>query len=107
MRSTVRVLLLAVLVTCVTGVLAGTAFAQQGQINGVVSDSSGGVIPGATVTAIEAGTGFSQTAVSGANGRYSFPSLRPIRSEEHTSELQSPCKLVCSLLLEKKKVINI
>src|SRR5256885_13111560 len=25
------------------------------------------------------------------------------RSEEHTSELQSPCKLVCRLLLEKKK----
>src|SRR5215467_15479204 len=29
---------------------------------------------------------------------------RPIpRSEEHTSELQSPCNLVCRLLLEKKK----
>src|SRR5256885_9851540 len=28
--------------------------------------------------------------------------LRP-RSEEHTSELQSPCNLVCRLLLEKKK----
>src|SRR6266566_9202560 len=27
----------------------------------------------------------------------------PIRSEEHTSELQSPCNLVCRLLLEKKK----
>src|SRR5256885_6212865 len=27
---------------------------------------------------------------------------RPIRSEEHTSELQSPCNLVCRLLLEKK-----
>src|SRR5256885_9059351 len=26
------------------------------------------------------------------------------RSEEHTSELQSPCNLVCRLLLEKKKV---
>src|SRR5256885_11974755 len=25
------------------------------------------------------------------------------RSEEHTSELQSPCNLVCRLLLEKKK----
>src|SRR5688500_20343650 len=25
-----------------------------------------------------------------------------VRSEEHTSELQSPCKLVCRLLLEKK-----
>src|SRR2546426_7139053 len=28
--------------------------------------------------------------------------IRP-RSEEHTSELQSPCNLVCRLLLEKKK----
>src|SRR5256885_9653592 len=27
----------------------------------------------------------------------------PPRSEEHTSELQSPCNLVCRLLLEKKK----
>src|SRR2546426_3965548 len=32
-------------------------------------------------------------------------SSRPLveRSEEHTSELQSPCNLVCRLLLEKKK----
>src|SRR5256885_7774943 len=29
--------------------------------------------------------------------------LRSQRSEEHTSELQSPCNLVCRLLLEKKK----
>src|SRR5256885_7966646 len=28
------------------------------------------------------------------------------RSEEHTSELQSPCNLVCRLLLEKKKKIK-
>src|SRR5256885_9921221 len=35
-----------------------------------------------------------QRAASGA---------RPTRSEEHTSELQSPCNLVCRLLLEKKK----
>src|SRR3989454_5797090 len=32
------------------------------------------------------------------NGR-----TRGLRSEEHTSELQSPCNLVCRLLLEKKK----
>src|SRR5205807_10334618 len=31
---------------------------------------------------------------------------RGIRSEEHTSELQSPCNLVCRLLLEKKKKKN-
>src|SRR5256885_8757989 len=29
---------------------------------------------------------------------------RQVRSEEHTSELQSPCNLVCRLLLEKKKI---
>src|SRR2546426_6517793 len=28
------------------------------------------------------------------------------RSEEHTSELQSPCNLVCRLLLEKKKATH-
>src|SRR5688500_20347413 len=37
--------------------------------------------------------------------------LRPaglvdLRSEEHTSELQSPCNLVCRLLLEKKKKLR-
>src|SRR5256885_2217303 len=31
---------------------------------------------------------------------------RATRSEEHTSELQSPCNLVCRLLLEKKKNID-
>src|SRR2546426_1668188 len=31
------------------------------------------------------------------------PGVLDIRSEEHTSELQSPCNLVCRLLLEKKK----
>src|SRR6266446_9277486 len=40
-----------------------------------------------------------------------LPNLRSVRhpvqrSEEHTSELQSPCNLVCRLLLEKKKKIQ-
>src|SRR5256885_3608910 len=36
-------------------------------------------------------------AATGASGH---------RSEEHTSELQSPCNLVCRLLLEKKKIFR-
>src|SRR2546426_2999111 len=36
----------------------------------------------------------------------SAPSQPMKRSEEHTSELQSPCNLVCRLLLEKKKNFN-
>src|SRR5256885_11391611 len=41
--------------------------------------------------------------------RLAWPSRHLIsvaRSEEHTSELQSPCNLVCRLLLEKKKKIH-
>src|SRR5256885_13165996 len=35
-----------------------------------------------------------------------IPGRTTARSEEHTSELQSPCNLVCRLLLEKKKRYN-
>src|SRR5256885_6988065 len=48
-------------------------------------------------------------ASGGATGhRGAFADRHPVRrpgcrSEEHTSELQSPCNLVCRLLLEKKK----
>src|SRR5205807_10188905 len=48
--------------------------------------------------------------VPGAAGRHAAvvavrrdAQRRQERSEEHTSELQSPCNLVCRLLLEKKK----
>src|SRR5256885_11863498 len=40
-------------------------------------------------------------ACLGKMGQYALQ-----RSEEHTSELQSPCNLVCRLLLEKKKYNN-
>src|SRR5947208_12939047 len=41
--------------------------------------------------------------VSAADARCGLGRLRSNRSEEHTSELQSPDHLVCRLLLEKKK----
>src|SRR2546426_7994403 len=42
-------------------------------------------------------------AAQGYNVRATCPKTGAARSEEHTSELQSPCNLVCRLLLEKKK----
>src|SRR2546426_8444152 len=52
----------------------------------------------------------SSSTRSGASLRASARASSPLvaatvwyRSEEHTSELQSPCNLVCRLLLEKKK----
>src|SRR2546426_11208332 len=40
---------------------------------------------------------------SGSLGGIGHLTVTARRSEEHTSELQSPCNLVCRLLLEKKK----
>src|SRR5256885_13328322 len=41
-----------------------------------------------------------------ANAPWQSPVSVRDRSEEHTSELQSPCNLVCRLLLEKKKKMS-
>src|SRR5258708_31102015 len=38
-----------------------------------------------------------------SSSRFNLPDIKGNRSEEHTSELQSPDHLVCRLLLEKKK----
>src|SRR5256885_12235024 len=46
------------------------------------------------------GKGYPANDFSGAWQRLLFDDFR---SEEHTSELQSPCNLVCRLLLEKKQ----
>src|SRR5256885_12716869 len=47
-----------------------------------------------------------QAALFGPSKYGLLPEILP-RSEEHTSELQSPCNLVCRLLLEKKKTYRI
>src|SRR5256885_8797717 len=54
--------------------------------------------------------GFTPDAAAGVARLQYDPPLAGIqqqRSEEHTSELQSPCNLVCRLLLEKKKKTKI
>src|SRR5262245_3881453 len=67
----------------VLGILLGVllvatpALAQTGQINGLITDNTGAVVPGASVKAVETATGLSRDTVSGADGRYVFTSLRP------------------------------
>src|SRR5256885_10499639 len=46
---------------------------------------------------------FDPTPSAGRGARTEGLWAKAVRSEEHTSELQSPCNLVCRLLLEKKK----
>jgi hypothetical protein len=55
---------------------AGTSHAQAtAQITGTVKDSSGGVLPGASVTATQTETGFKRDVVSDADGVFILPSL--------------------------------
>ncbi len=58
---------------------AVSAFAQgdRAQVVGFVKDQSGGVIPGATVTAVNSQTRLSWTSITDAKGYYVFPALPP------------------------------
>ncbi len=57
--------------------LATPALAQYGQIEGQVTDATGAVLPGATVTAVNEDTGVSRSAVSDAGGDYRLAALIP------------------------------
>ena len=57
-------------------VAASAAWAQStAQINGIVTDSSGGVLPGATVIAIRTDTGFRREVVTDGGGAYALLNL--------------------------------
>src|SRR3954447_12255773 len=68
--------------------LPNLLFAQTnaGSLSGRVSDGSGAALPGVTVTASNAATGFNRTVVTETDGTYRFPSL-PIGVYEVTADL--------------------
>src|SRR5262249_23028582 len=58
--------------------LAQSAYTQTlGTITGEVKDSSGAVVPGATVTVVNKATNATRTAASNSVGLYDFPALPP------------------------------
>ncbi len=69
----IRRLLAACVVVCGAMALPQMAFAQEAVLSGTVTDSSGGVLPGVTVTAIHTATGNSFLAVTDERGGYRVP----------------------------------
>ena len=57
------------------------------EISGFVKDSTGGVLPGATVTATQVGTQLTRTAVTNEQGYYVLPEI-PIGEYQIVAELQ-------------------
>src|SRR5260370_2226172 len=64
-----------VLLFLVCTVLPAAAQKFTGSISGVVSDRSGAVVPGASVTVTNKGTGDTRTAATNRQGEYEFPDL--------------------------------
>ena len=52
---------------------------NQSQLRGTVTDSSGAVVAGATVTITDVGTDIAQSTVSNSHGAYAFTALRASR----------------------------
>src|SRR2546430_5502349 len=87
-----------------------TLFPYTTLFRSVLSQSGGlgtGPHPGKSASSGSAGAGSRETTAATRScaslGSRVAIRLRRIRSEEHTSELQSQSNLVCRLLLEKKK----
>ena len=76
--SKVRAFQLFIGAAVISAVMAGTAWAQAvsgSQVSGIVKDESGAVLPGATVTMTQTGTGLLRTVVTEADGSYVLPNL--------------------------------
>jgi hypothetical protein len=73
------VALLALLFAAVVGLLSVPANADElyGRIRGVVTDSSGAILPGVELKVTNANTGVSQTLTSGSDGEFLFINLNP------------------------------
>jgi hypothetical protein len=71
---------LAVWLLTAVGLVAGIPVAAQsgrGTLSGLVTDTTGAIIPGASLKLTETGTGSRYDAVSSGQGLYTFPELQP------------------------------
>src|SRR5947208_10460224 len=84
LRNACLATLVAIALLFTSSLFAQTAL---GTLRGVVVDQQSGALPGATVTARQLDTNTTQTAVTGAEGQYFLPNLRPGKYEVN-SDLQ-------------------
>ena len=75
--SNTRGFVIAAVMMLISSTLVLTAQAPSGAVSGALRDSSGGALPGATVTLIDEQSKAEQTTVSGGDGLYAFSALPP------------------------------
>ena len=112
MKGVVRRLRVAVVVCSALLIAADVVLAQAGstaQISGTVRDESGGVLPGADVTATQTDTGVTRTVVSDADGAYVLSNLPigPYRLEVKLSGFRSYSRTGVILQVNAQPVIDV
>ncbi len=86
-RATVCDALALLLVVLLLSPVSGSAQTSMGAVNGTVTDTTGGVLPGATATLVNSETGIETVRVSNESGYFTFINVRPGRCSL-TVELQ-------------------
>jgi Carboxypeptidase regulatory-like domain/TonB dependent receptor len=86
MRHSFRVPILAIAILLLLISQVALAQTSAGALGGRVADESGASLPGVTVTASNASTGFTRSVVTGSDGAYRFPSI-PIGTYTATADL--------------------
>lgn len=76
MRGRFRISVALAVALLLGGAATGHAQTDSGRIEGVVTDSTGGVLPGTTVVVTNLGTGVSETVVTDEAGRYTVSGVR-------------------------------
>src|SRR3954454_20235948 len=96
----------AVFVCCLAWSMVASA--QNAQITGTVKDSSGGIIPGATVTARNIENGLARVGVTDAAGESRLPSLPPGRYSVSTelSGFSTETRPDITLIIDQTAIIN-
>ncbi len=96
-----------VLILCAAVALPRSGFAQEAALSGSITDSTGAVLPGVTVTAVQTATGNSFLAVTDERGGFRVP----VRIGEYkvTAELQgfAPVTKAATLLVGQTAVVNL
>jgi len=90
------------------GGIAGPGYAQEAVLLGTVTDSTGGVLPGVSITAVNTATGNTFTAITDATGAYRIPvRVGTYRISSELSGFQTATREGVDLLLGRQAVIDL
>ncbi|PYQ87995.1 MAG: hypothetical protein DMG03_04490 [Acidobacteria bacterium] len=109
MKRVLRGVLGGCLAIVLSSVMLHAQAGSTAQITGVVKDTSGGVLPGADVTATQTDTGLKRTTVTDAKGSYTLPNLPvgPYRLDVNLPGFKSYVRTGVVLQVNDAPVINV